>query len=61
MGVIPAIFIMVSLGSGIDSVIQQNEVAPSFLALVSSPEIYIPILGFVLIFFIVLLSKKKFS
>jgi uncharacterized membrane protein YdjX (TVP38/TMEM64 family) len=61
LGIMPAIFIMVSLGSGIDSIIKQNEVAPSFLTLISSPEIYNPILGFILIFFIVFLSKKKFS
>jgi len=61
LGVMPAIFVMVSLGSGIESIIKQNEVAPSFLALASSPEIYNPILGFILIFLIVFLSKKKFS
>ena len=61
LGIMPSIFIIVSLGSGIDSIIKQNEVAPSFLTLISSPEIYNPILGFILIFFIVFLSKKKFS
>ncbi len=60
LGLIPSIFVMVSLGSGIDFIIQQNEVAPSFLTLVSSPAIYIPILGFILIFLIVFLSKKRF-
>ena len=60
LGIIPAIFVMVLLGSGIEHIIKQNKVAPSFFEILSSQEIYIPIIGFVLIFLFVLLMKKKF-
>ena len=61
IGTLPALFVMVSLGSGIEAIIQQNEVAPSFVGLLFSSEIYLPIIGFILLILIVFFSKKKFS
>ena len=46
---------MVSLGSGIERIIKQNEMAPSFLNLLFSSEIYIPIAGFILLMVLVFL------
>ena len=57
-GIIPTTFVTVALGSGIEKVIDQNEEL-SFLSVVQSPEIYLPIVGF----FVLLLSAffiKKF-
>ena len=59
IGILPQIFVMVSLGSGIENIINQNELAPSMLDMLSSSEIYIPILGFVFLLIIVLFIKKK--
>ena len=50
-GIIPQIFLIVSLGSGLDKIFQQNETVPSITDLIFSPEIYIPILGFIFIDF----------
>jgi uncharacterized membrane protein YdjX (TVP38/TMEM64 family) len=61
LGTAPALFVMVSLGSGIERIIKQNEMAPSFLNLLFSSEIYIPIAGFILLMVLVFLIKKKFS
>ena len=61
LGALPALFVIVSLGSGIERIIKQNEIAPSFLDLLFSSEIYIPIVGFVLLVVLVFLCKKKFS
>ena len=58
VGSMPSMFVTVALGSGIEKVIDQNEEL-SFLSVVQSPEIYLPIVGF----FVLLLSAffiKKF-
>ena len=59
LGILPQLFVIVSLGSGIENIINQNELAPSMLDMLSSSEIYIPILGFVFLLIIVLFIKKK--
>ena len=61
LGILPSIFVLVSLGSGIESIIEQNETAPLFSDLLFSSEIYIPILGFILILITVFFCKKKFT
>ena len=61
LGTLPSLFVMVSLGSGIETIIKKNEIAPSFLDLLFSPEIYFPIAGFFLLLLLVVLGKKKFS
>ena len=61
LGILPALFVIVSLGSGIENIINQNELAPSMLDMLSSSEIYIPILGFVFLLIIVLFIKKKIN
>ena len=61
LGASPSLFVMVSLGSGIERIIKQNEMAPSFFDFLFSTEIYIPIIGFILLIVSVFLCKKKFS
>ena len=61
LGASPSLFVMVSLGSGIERIIKQNEMAPSFFDLLFSTEIYLPIIGFILLIVSVFLCKKKFS
>jgi len=48
LGTIPATFVTTALGSGIETVIDQNEEL-DFLSVFFSPEIYLPIFGFALI------------
>ena len=59
LGILPTIFVTAALGSGIEKIIDQNEVL-SFLPVIQSPEIYIPIIGFFIILIIALLLKKYF-
>ena len=58
IGIFPAIFIMVSLGSGLSNIINTNETLPSFLSLIILPEIYFPIIGFLIIVVLSLFLKK---
>ena len=57
LGSLPSMFISVSLGSGIENVIDQNEQL-SILDVIKSPEIYLPIVGFFIILIIAFLIKK---
>ena len=60
LGLMPMSFVVVSLGSGIEQIIENNNSIPSMLELLSSAEIYLPVLGFVLLIFITLVIKKIF-
>ena len=58
VGILPTTFVTAALGSGIEKIIDQNAEL-SFLPVIQSPEIYLPIIGF----FVLLLSAfflKKF-
>ena len=57
IGCMPSMFVTVALGSGIESVIDQNAELSVFTVL-SSPEIYIPIVLFFIIFIIAFVIKK---
>jgi len=59
LGILPTTFVTASLGSGIEKIIDQNEEL-SFLPVIQSPEIYIPIVGFFIILIVALLLKKYF-
>ena len=59
-GTAPQIFIVCTLGSGLEKIIDQNSEAPSLLNLVSSPDIYIPLLVFTSLIIITIFLRKKF-
>ena len=61
LGILPAVFIIVSLGSGLEKIVGQNEEVPNFINMLQSSEIYIPIIGFVVIILFSYLLKKKFN
>ena len=46
LGIIPQLFLMISIGSGLEKIINQNLEAPSILDLITSPEIYTPMIAF---------------
>ena len=60
LGIIPQLFLIASLGSGLNKIIQQNETAPSIIDLLFSSEIYIPILAFIFIVLITIIIRKFF-
>ena len=60
-GIAPGVFIITSLGSGVEKIINQNLIAPSFFDLIKSPEIFAPIIGFLFIMVLSFFIKKKIS
>ena len=60
IGIIPQIFLAVSIGSGIEKLIDKNLEAPGFLELILSPEIYIPLIGFFILVTFSILGRKIF-
>jgi uncharacterized membrane protein YdjX (TVP38/TMEM64 family) len=59
LGIIPTTFVTVALGSGIEKIIDQNAEL-SFISVIQSPEIYLPILGFFIILVFGVIIKKFF-
>ena len=59
VGSMPAMFVTVSLGSGIKNVIDQNATL-SIVTVLLSPEIYIPIIAFFIILIVAFLIKKLY-
>ncbi len=59
IGSAPSMFVSVSLGSGIENVIDKNE-SLSFSTVLFSPEIYLPIIGFFIILIVALVIKKSY-
>jgi Uncharacterized conserved protein len=59
-GILPQIFIMVSMGSGIEKIISNNLNKPTFYQILSSPNIYYPIILFIIIFLLAYFTKKIF-
>jgi len=57
VGSLPSMFVTVALGSGIETVIDQN-VQLSISSVLLSPEIYIPIIAFFFILIIAIVIKK---
>ena len=57
IGSMPSMFVTVALGSGIEKVIDQNEKL-SIFAVVSSPDIYLPIILFFLLLISAFIIKK---
>ena len=60
VGSMPSMFVTVSFGSGIESVIDKNQEL-SILSVIYSPEIYLPIIGFAAILLAAFFFKKKFK
>ena len=58
-GILPTLFVGTALGSGIEKIINENEIAPSFFDILTSKHVYYPILGFFIILIIALIVRKK--
>ena len=60
LGMIPSLFIMISIGSGLEEIINQNLNAPSVIDLITSPSIYIPLIAFFALLLITIFFRKTF-
>jgi len=59
-GMIPQAFILASLGAGLENQIRKNIEPPSIIELITSFEIYAPILGFFFLLILVFVLKNLF-
>ena len=59
IGLIPTVFIINSLGSGVESLIEDNDTL-TFSDVLFAPEIYLPITCFLILIFLSLFLKNKF-
>jgi len=60
IGLIPQLFLIVSIGSGLEKIIEQNLETPTIKDLILSPEIYLPLIGFIALIIISLILRKLF-
>ena len=60
IGITPQLFLLVSIGSGLEKIIEQNLEAPNMIDLIYSPDIYIPMLAFAGLVLITIISRKIF-
>ncbi len=60
IGIVPGTFLIVSIGSGLDKIIDQNVKAPSVTDIIFSPDIYIPVLAFLALIFVTIIFRNFF-
>ena len=60
IGIIPSTFLIVSIGSGIEKIINQNLEAPGLLEIIYSPDIYMPMIAFLALIIITIVTRKIF-
>ena len=60
IGIIPQIFLAVSIGAGLEKVIEKNSELPGITDIIFSPDIYIPILAFFGLILVTIFLRKIF-
>ncbi len=60
LGMIPSLFLVISIGSGLEEIIDKNLEAPSMIDLITSESIYIPLIAFFALLGITIFFRKIF-
>ena len=60
IGIIPQIFLAVSIGSGLEKVIDENSEVPGIFDILFTADVYVPILAFVSLVLITIYFRKSF-
>ena len=60
IGIIPQIFLAVSIGNGLEKVIEQNSEIPMISDVIFLPDIYIPIIAFIALVLLTYFLRKLF-
>ena len=60
IGIIPQVFLVVSIGSGLEKIIDQNTEVPKITDIILSQDIYIPIIAFFSLILITIILRKFF-
>ncbi len=59
-GIIPSVFLIASIGSGMEKIIDLNSEVPTISDVIFSPDIYLPLLTFFILIFTTIIFRKKF-
>ena len=60
IGIIPSIFLICSIGSGLEKIIDENIEPPTFIELVTSSDIFIPLVIFLILVLMTIFLRKLF-
>ena len=60
IGIIPSLFLICSIGSGLEKIIDENLEPPTLKNLISSPDIYVPLIIFIILVAITVFLRKLF-
>ena len=60
IGITPQLFLVVSVGEGIEKIVQKNSSPPKISEIIFNPEIYIPLSIFVILVVVTIILKKIF-
>ena len=60
LGMTPQLFVGVSLGAGLNKIIENNLEPPSLIELILTPDIYVPVIGIMILVILGFLLRKKF-
>ena len=60
LGMAPQLFVGASLGSGLNKVIESNQELPSFYEIVFTPDIYLPVIGMLILVLLGFFIRKNF-
>ena len=60
IGICPQIFLICSIGSGLEKIIDQNLSPPGILDIIFFPDIYIPLIIFISLVVVLIFFRKKF-
>ena len=60
IGILPQIFLICSIGNGLEKIIEENLETPKVLDLIMSPDIYIPLTIFVCLIIMTIFLRKLF-
>ena len=60
IGIVPSIFLVVSIGNGLEKIIDENVKVPGVIDIIFSPDIYIPLLAFFALILTTIFFRKSF-
>ena len=60
IGIIPQVFLVVSIGSGLQNIINRNIEPPGVIEIISSPDVYIPLGIFIILIVTTIILRKSF-
>ena len=59
-GIVPGTFLIASIGSGLEQIINQNSEVPKITDIIFTPNIYIPLIAFLALIFSTIILRKFF-